>query len=203
LSAEETIKKIRIVDPLFQPSGLGKLRVESEEEYGKHVERVLVSLVALPPKTERAPTMNRLNSEIAQAFKKAKVLARGDEGIEDHKVVRNFVIDHREGLIADFALKNGKLLVASTLDLRKSSSGLEFAALSSIKLIKATRVFKEVRTVGVYAVDKGMKANFESQLTMLEENSEQSFDWADLDQKNKFQKLVFDALEVAGDGLFE
>ena len=131
------------------------------------------------------------------------MLAKESEGINDHKVVRDYAIDQQEGLFADFALKNGSLLIASTLDLRKSSSGLEFAALSSIKLIKAAKVFKKVRTVGVYAVDAGMRDNFISQITMLEDNSEKMFDWSDLDQKEKFQRMVFDALNIKGEGLFE
>jgi hypothetical protein len=124
------------------------------------------------------------------------LLAKRDETVEDHKVVRDFAIDANEGIIADFAFKNGKLLVASTLDLRKSASGIEHAALSSIKLDKARRKYDQVRTIGVYAVDKGMKDNFSSHLKLLGEYADDVYEWSDYEGSRSFQRIVFRALNV-------
>jgi hypothetical protein len=203
-SASDALEKIKIVDPLFQPSGLGFLKPASEDEYNILVEQILASLVALPPKREKAETKTRINTEIASAFRKVNILAKKDETIEDNKVVPNFVIDSDEGLIAPFALKNGKLIVTSTLDLRKSSTGLAESALSSIILDKAKRRYNDdVKTLGVYAVDRGMKENFGSLLNLLNDYADDLFDWSDIDGNRRFRRTVYDALKVEGEWLLD
>lgn len=201
IRAELLVEKIKTVDPLFQPSGLGYLEPESEGEYNVLVDQILSSLVTLPKRERTSETKSRINTEIAAVFRKHSLLASKDQTIEDHKVVRNFEIDPNEGIVADFAFKNGKLLIASTLDLRKAASGIEHAALSSIKLDKARRRYKEVKTIGVYAVDNGMRENFSSHLRLLSEYADDLYDWSDYEDSRSFQRTVFKVLNVDDLGL--
>lgn len=201
LTAQEALRQVPFLEPLLQPAGLGWLRASTEAEYEASVDQILASLVTLP-KRERPETKTRINTEIMQAFRKAGVLAKGDESIEDHKVVREFAIDSNEGLIADFALKNGKITVTSTLDLRKQTSNLAEAALKSITLDKAAKKYHgAVRTVGVYAVDREMKDNFNGHISMLGDYAEDLYDWSDINEQLRFKRSVFDALKIASSDL--
>jgi hypothetical protein len=199
LGVEKLIEKIRILDPLFQASALGELHPQKEEEYGTLVEQIVSSLVAVVPKREKPETTTRrINTEIVDAFSNTDVIAKRDETIEDHKMVRNFAIDSEEGLVADFALKNGKLIVAATLDLRLQSAELKDAALKSVTLDKARKNLGTVKTVGVYAVDNDMRKDFRQHIAMLGGYADEMYDWTDLDGKRGFKKSIFDALKIAG-----
>jgi hypothetical protein len=197
--SQERLKQLKAMEPLLQPMGLGYFQVASDADYDRQLENILESLVALPKK-ERTETKTRINTEISREFRKLELLAKGEESIEDHKVVRDFTIDADENLVADFALKNGKLVVASTLDLRKQGSSLAEAALKSITLDKATRRYRDdVRTVGVYAVDHGMKETFKPQISMLGDYAQVLYDWEDRDERRAFKRSVFDALKRSYD----
>jgi hypothetical protein len=200
--AAKTLIRISRIDPLFQPSGLGFLKPGTEDEYHDLVEQILRSLVTVEPKREKTESKTRINTEIVRVLRKADALAKNNETIEDHKIVRGFSIDPDENLVADFALKNGKLMIAATLDLRKQAADLRDAALKSITLDKATKKYKEgVRTVGVYAVDPDMKDNFRSHIAMLGDYAHELYDWTDLEGSKKFKKSIFDALKIEGGDL--
>jgi hypothetical protein len=202
-NAQERLKQLNAIEPLLQPSELGHLRAANDAQYETQIEQILASLVALP-KREKTETKTRINTEISKEFRRLRLLAQGDESIEDHKIVRDFAIDAEENLVADFALKNGKLIVTSTLDLRKQASSLAEAALKSITLDKATRKYHDaVKTVGVYVVDQGMKETFKPQISMLGDYAELLYDWGDRDERDEFKRRVFDALKfTTGNGFF-
>jgi hypothetical protein len=189
------LSEFEMVEPLLKPSKPGFLNLNTEEEYEERVEQIIRSLVALSAK-ERVEAKSRINTEIAKEFSRVNVLARGDESIDDHKIVRNFVIDESEGLQADFALKNGKLHVASTLDLRKQNAGLGESALKSIVLDKAVKKHgkDQVVTIGVYAVDPDMRESFKSHIDLLGDYAQELYDWQDPDGRLRFQHALYDAM---------
>ena len=57
---------------------------------------------------------SKLFAQMKKSFRDARVLATKDETIESHRVVRSLILD--EGLVADFALKNGTMHVIETVD---------------------------------------------------------------------------------------
>lgn len=192
--AENVLSDYRLLEPLISLSGLGWLRTSDEVDYEAKVEEILKALVSLP-RSERFERRTRINTEIASVLRKARVLAAAGETIDDHKIVRDFSIDDREGLTADFALKNGKLHVASTLDLRKQTAGLGDAALKSIVLDKARKMYhNDVKTIGVYAVDVDMADNFRSHIDLLRDYAEEVYDWQDRESRIRFQHRLYDAL---------
>jgi hypothetical protein len=199
--AADALERFKMLDPLFKPSDLGWLSVSDEADYEEKIDQILASLVALP-RRERQETKSRINTEITREFSRAKIMAPLEEGIEGGKVVRDFSIDPREGLSADFALQNGVLHVASTLDLRKQSANLSEAALKSIVLDKAERKYPgRVRKIGVYAVDEDMQDNFKHHINLLGDYADDLYNWLDPRGRDKFKKSIFDALSRHGDGL--
>ncbi len=194
-SAKDALSRFSMLEPMLKSTNLGILRADTTEEYEQRVEEIIQSLVALPAK-ERPDTKSRINTEIARELSRAKALASGEEGIEDGKVVRNFVIDENEGLQADFALKNGRMHVASTLDLRKHTAGLGEAALKSIVLDKAEKLYgkESVLKIGVFAVDDDMRSEFKKHIDLLGDYSNVLYDWQDLQSRKGFKRALYNAM---------
>lgn len=195
------LRRIAGVEPLLKPSELGHFSAVSDADYEERIADILKSLVAVP-KREKGETKSRVNTEMAADFRKANILASAEEGLVHGKVLRNYTVDDSEGLVADFALKNGKLHVTSTLDLRKASAGISEAALKSIILDRAKKKSKKTKTIGVYAVDADMKDAFRQQLNLLDEYSDVMFDWLDRESRRKLGHLFEDAIGLPPGGLF-
>jgi hypothetical protein len=192
---KEILSEFGMMEPLLKTSGLGWLRGDTDAEYEEHVSQIIASLVALP-RREKFESKSRINTEIAKELSRAKALARSDESIGDGKVVRNFIVDENEGLQADFALKNGKLHVASTLDLRKHNAGLGEAALKSIILDKAEKKFgrNKVVKIGVFAVDPEMRDAFQAHIDLLRDYAEELYNWQELEGRLNFKKALYKAM---------
>jgi hypothetical protein len=188
------LKRFERVEPLLKPSGTGWFAAENDEQYEQRVAEILQSLVCIP---KRAPVVgkSRINTEMAKEFRRAKILANENQDISAGKIVRNFTIDDSEGLVADFALKNGKMHVASTLDLRKQSAGMGEAALKSIILDKAKKKYRgRAKTIGVYAMDPGMTDAFRPQLKLLCDYADELYDWQDGKSRKQLARMFYDAM---------
>jgi hypothetical protein len=186
-----------ILEPVFKPSDLGWLSAQNEDDYERKVSEIIATLIGPPPR-ERQETQTRINTEIAAHFRQVRLLAKSTEGIETGRVVRNFPIAPNEGLAADFALRNGKIHVASTLDLRKLTANLGEAALKSIVLDKSEEIYKgDVHTIGVYAVDEGMHEHFGQHIELLGDYSQDLYNWADPEEQWQFKKRIYDAVPFA------
>ena len=199
LKPSDVLAEFVLLEPLLVPSDLGWLKAADDFEYERAVDQIIGSLIGVPRRRERVETKTRINTEIAQEFRRINVLGKD---IESGMVVRDFEIDDDEGLRADFALQNGKLHVASTLDLRKQNTNLGEAALKSIVLDKAGRKYdKNVRKIGVYAVDEDLKDSFRSHMSLLGDYADELYNWGDFEGRSRFRKSILDAIGVAGHGL--
>ncbi len=195
--AEDILRRIHLLDPIIAPVGMGTLTASDLKDYERCLDEILSRLVLLPRKEKTVETQSRINTEIAKIFKKDKVLAKPDESITKKKIVRGLPVAPNEGLAADFALKNGKMYVASTLDLRKHNATIAEAALKSIVLDKASHVFERVRKIGVYAVDPDMKAHFKQHIELLSDYSDETFNWSNVTSQRKFIRSMYEALPTA------
>jgi hypothetical protein len=200
-TAEEILSQIGAIDPIVSPTGVGIINVHDTADYERSLGEILASLI-LPPRQKRIESQSRINTEIAKVFNKQGVLAKANAKITEKKIVRDYSIAPSEGLKADFALKNGKMHVASTLDLRKSNASLAEAALKSIVLDKAEKVFGKrgpgVRTIGVYAVVANMRPHFKQHIELLGDYADEIYNWEDDRQHDKFLRAMYDALPPAG-----
>ncbi len=172
-------------DPIIQASDLAWFSIGNVNEYEAQVADILKSLVVRPRGPAR-PRSTRINTEIARQLKGFKVLASPDETINEHKVVRNFTIDRDEGLIADFALKNGLMHIATTVDLRKATINPGDAALKAITLDKAAEKYpKNVHLLGVYAADD-FNAVAKPSIKLLTDYADKAYNWLDEYEKREF-----------------
>ena len=190
-SPADLLEKVAFVDSLIVPSGMGTLTAHSASDYEKTVEQILESLVLLP-KLKASDAVSRINTEIAKTFRKAKALAKPDQGLKEGKIVRFLPVAPNEGLLADFALRNGRMHIASTLDLRKQSVRLDEAALKSIVLVKSRDVYgKSVRRIGVYAVEPDLKKHFSHHIELLSDYADETYNWLEQTKRNKFLKTMY------------
>ena len=195
VEVDEMLRRIELVDPIIAPVGLGTINASSTSDYERSIDEILSSLVQLP-RQRRSEGQSRINTEIAKIFHQKKALAKPNASIAGKMIVRDLAVEPKEGLKADFALKNGKLHIASTLDLRKANAPLAEAALKSIVLDKSVEIFgrRQVRTIGVYAVSSEMRSHFKQHIELLGDYAEEIYNWADDKQHKKFLRTMYDAL---------
>jgi hypothetical protein len=199
--ANDILARFEILEPLIRPTGTGWLKYWAESDYEQRVQEIMTTLVGIPPR-ERPEGHSRINTEIAIVFRKAKILAKPAETIETGKLIKGFPIAPNEGLTADFALKNGKLHIASTLDLRKQSANLGEAALKSIVLDKSEKIYgAQVRTLGVYAIEPAMREHFKQHVELLGDYAQDTFNWLEPEGRWKFTKSIYDAVGQSFDPL--
>lgn len=192
---EDMLRTISTVDPIITPVGLGVVNVVSETNYEKSIQEIMSALVLLPKRRPKIEVQTRINTEIAKQFRRDKVLAKPEESIINKKIVRGLPVVANEGLNADFAVKNGKMHIASTLDLRKQNASLAEAALKSIILDKSVDVFgKNTRKLGVYAVDKDMKNQYLQHIRLLDDYADEIYNWEDAASQKKFLRSIYDSL---------
>jgi hypothetical protein len=194
LPADAILEKIQTLDQIISSVGLGTINTTGANDYERTVEEIVSALV-LPPKQKRIEGHSRINTEIARVFRDAKVLAEPHASITERKIVRDLPIAPSEGLTADFALQNGTIHIASTLDLRKQNASLAEAALKSIVLDKSGEVWKgNVRKIGVYAVLPDMRQQFAQHLELLSDYADETYNWVDPSEHRKFIRIMYDAL---------
>ena len=191
-SDEERLANIAAFERVIIPSDFGWLSVSDGEEYELRVREVLRSFV-MKAGPDRKPREPRINTEIAQEFRRKKALAKKTEGLFSHKVVRNVEFEKHKGLKADFVLKNGVYHVTATLDLRKTNVKLDEACLKAVVLDKADDEFKgETRRFGVYATEDA--SSFREHIELLSDYADEVYNWLDPNEREVYQRKMFDAL---------
>lgn len=190
---ENRISRFRIVDGQISMSELGWFSA-TEDQYEKRLSEVTKTLVLRPRQTRNILHSSKINTEISAMFKAADVLASSKEDLASGRVVRQFNVNQQEGLVADFALQNGALHIAATLDLRSAEPRLGQAALKAVTLDKAKRsIGRKTKTFGVYAVSPERKGEVSEHIALLGDYADDVFNWSDPNEMGKFQKIFFDA----------
>lgn len=132
---------------------LGAFRYENEAQYQTRVQNALRSLVAPHdrPSLEREPK-SRLHVDLKQTFRVKGWLGRD---IDAHRIVSRYPIGPE--VSAEFALKNGRLHVIETLDLRTTSTSQKRteAQAKALAFHMATRMDERAAR---YAVMAGMSS---------------------------------------------
>lgn len=194
-SDAERLAALAALERVITPTSFGWLEASNADEYEARVKDIMGSFVAkaISDRKQREP---RINTEIALDFRKYKILAKGAEDLLSHKVVRNLEFEKHKGLRADFVLKNGMYHVTATLDLRKTNVRIDEACLKAVVLDKADDEFAgEKRLFGVYALVSTDAGNFKDHIGLLRDYADEVFNWMDVDERRKYQRRMFDALD--------
>lgn len=128
---------------------LGAFRYDSEAQYQVRVQNALLSLVAPTdrPRLQREPK-SRLHVDLKDSFQIKGWLGRD---IDAHQIVSRYPIGPE--VTAEFALKNGRLHVIETLDLRTANTSQKRteAQAKALAFHMATKVDNDVARYAVMA----------------------------------------------------
>jgi hypothetical protein len=191
---EVRLKALGSLNSVIIPSSFGWLEAADSESYEQRVREIMRGFIERSGEPH-APREPRINTEIALAFRRHKILAKAGDDLASHKVVRNVEFPHHRGLKADFVLKNGAFHVTATLDLRKINVRLDEACLKAVVLDKAKHEFEgDKRLFGVYAVPPADATTFKDHIDLLRDYADEIFNWSDPSESTKYQHRMYDAL---------
>jgi len=191
------IGKFPRIDSVFEASSVAWFSIHSVAEYEGRVQEILDALVVRPKLIEKKVKASRINTEISKHFRKFKVLARRDEAMESHKVVRDYFIE--DELQADFAQMNGVLRVAATLDLRRPHHDIRDTALKAIVLDRAKETKGDsIVRVGIYASHVPDASDVRSHIKVLHDYSDKLYNWEDARERGNLMNFIFEGLRISG-----
>jgi len=139
---------------------LGKFEFRDQREFAHNVELALASQVeATSQARKRKDSRTRLFTDVRTTFKNLGILAPPGEQVPDHQVIENYSPDPEVELRVEFALQNGSLRLAQTIDLRAEASTLSKTAKTSayskaFAMDYATRVL-EASALETYVIVAG------------------------------------------------
>jgi hypothetical protein len=206
LPLAERIGRFRHV-PGISVSEPATLYGETDAEIEKHIHS-LVSRLLTPvrvPTVGRPHKATRLTKELAATFRHEKLLARGDEGLERHKIVRNVPVSPDGSLRADFVAKNRRLHVTETVELRSegelTATRMKDIAVAAVTLDEAKRAFgPSTQRYFLYAANASAERQARGYLDVARHHTEYLLNFASRDDRAKYFDFIYAALrgDLAG-----
>lgn len=178
-------RKARLSEP-------GWFSARNSDEYEDNVKRIIERLISRPKKPRRISDTS-VATQIAASFKSAEILANPGDSLSSGRVIRNFSVDESAGLIADFALKNGSLHVATTVNLTTTNPHIGTSASKAITMDKAKRTLDSAKAYCVYAVAPSRSTEVREHISLLRDYADDVFNWLEPDDQKRFKHLFFDA----------
>lgn len=161
----------------------GEFLLASIADYEDTVARLLKDLV-IPPARERNVAANsRVSAELRHVFRALRLLGKGRDDINRHKIVEQYPINPEFNLFAEFALRNGQYHCLETVDYRTKAAGsipkfYETGA-KALVLDEARRTFgDDTGRYIVYACHADDRVKIRSELALLEAHCDRLYDLA-------------------------
>lgn len=189
---QDTIKMVSSLDRQLNLTELGWFEASGVPEYEAQVDRVVDALVRRP-RAIRKKQETSIATEIAANFKSANILSAQGEPLEKGRVVRHFTVDEGAGLVADFALQNGFLHLATTISLTSSNPHIGSAASKAITMDIAKKDNDKAKAYCVYAVAPSRKPEVKEHISLLGDYADDIFNWHERSEQDKFKRLFYDA----------
>ncbi|HDY7424672.1 TPA: DUF3037 domain-containing protein [Vibrio vulnificus] len=179
----------------------GYFQIENNAEYEIKVNQLMDKFVN-PIRVKKRELRKRITTNIKEVFSKHGVLGKEIDDINDHKVITSYPISQKEGLFAEFLLKNGAYHLTETLDLRTDNnrSKLGESALKALTIDKAKDVFRNnLNAFVIYAADNvSQERNSATQLNLLSEHADHIYN---LSSKEDMATYYDHMLTAANEGL--
>ena len=146
-----------------QPNELGAFFFANDHDYEQNVELALKAQcdVTASTRAQREPR-SRLYVDVRSRFKAIGILSPDRGILPDHQVVEHYMPDPDVDVKVEFALQNGILRVAQTVDLRTGSTDFVTAANRNVAFSKAYAI--HVTKASLHNVDSyGIAAGADSE----------------------------------------
>jgi hypothetical protein len=154
----------------------GVFAFSDREEYLEQMNRIMSESVNPPKKIVQGIKRERskLRASLKKQFSSLGILASDPSDINDHKIVQRYPIEAKQGLYADFALKNSVMHVTETVDFTMSQQAYtakKYEAQAKCLVLKAASEICGASTKK-YVIVAGGGRNSESALNLLKANAE-------------------------------
>jgi hypothetical protein len=187
-SPQEMIVQLRNKVP-FGFSSVAEVHAANGAVFEILVQRLMSRLVEPEPRYGRikASRPSAVSKQMKAIFAKTGILADRTEGIDSHRVVTNFTI--ADGIVADFALKNGSLHVIETVDAGASDTNVRKAiqdvATANLVFQSAAIQFGGIPTSPrlVCDISHAIEKVMEPSLEVSHQLGVQFYNWRNLDHR--------------------
>lgn len=179
----------------------GTFHYETAEDFDRHL-RAIISESVLPLAQEsavrverRRPARAHTRTRLKHHFEKMGILAKSQDEIAEHKVVRNFPVSLRHGLTAEFALQNSVMHITETVDFNVGNESYRtktFEAQAKC-LVLRTSVEQFGKTTQCHVVMSGAAADHASRTVDLLSTAGELYATESAADMKKYLDLMADA----------
>ena len=175
----------------------GETEAELMGHVGDLVPRMLSAVRARVSAT--VPKITRLTKELSHTFSREKLLGRGEEAINQHKIVRNVSVSSDVKLRADFAARNRVMHITETVDLRTdgkvSTARMKDIAVAAMTLDEAKRTFgRSTQRYFIYAGGAAAERQARGFLQAAQHHADHVFNYSSRDDRASYLDFMFSAL---------
>ncbi len=200
LSTAERLQRLRRM-PGITVSEPGTLYGETEDELMVHVGELVTRMLSTvrAQAFTAAPKITRLTKELSRTFSREKLLGRGEDAINQHKIVRNVSVSSDGKLRADFAARNKVMHITETVDLRTggevSTARMKDIAVAAMTLDEAKRAFgRSTQRYFIYAGGASAERQARGFLQAAEHYADHVFNYSSRDDRASYLDFMFTAL---------
>lgn len=203
-SVDDLENQLALLPHLVQPFSADVVAGLAESDPGHEhdtLDALFTRLVAAPPATiasEPRKVISRLETEIRGWLRKAKLYSRRLDDLSRRRVVSHFPVDASTDLYVDFALKNGKIHVIETLDMRGlrqlTPAARGVAAMKSITLAEARGNDQIGRKIALISVTDSAIA--QPAIRLVERYADDVWHMGSAEDRMCFAKFVSKSLHV-------
>lgn len=167
---------------------LGRFQYSDEDGFQNQVALALQSQVELHnPKQKKRDLKSRLITDVRGRFRNLGILADSKERVPDHQVVENYSPDDDVDVQVEFALQNGLLRLAQTVDLRAATSASKNAAYSKAYSMDVASRSLEASALQTYVIVAGTEADATRKVMhTLEKTANHVLAWEDRSDMESF-----------------
>lgn len=189
--------------PLVPDERAGQIVAHGEAELEERTAALIERFVARPaaPRRRREAGPTKLNQDVRQWLRRARVFSTNPADIMKRRVVANYPIAANASLFAEFALQNGAIHVIETLDLRGldhlSPRRIDAAAYKSVLLDQAKEVSPDGRRIAIVASDDYGVAR--PAVTMIGKYADDLVTFEQPADRQRLANFLADALHLSGD----
>lgn len=138
-------------------------------------------------KSLRREQKSRLYTDVSKDFRNIGILDIHKTGNPDHQVVTHYAPDSNVDVVVEFALQNGALHVAQTIDLRNPDSAQRDRAFGKIYKIGYIKEHLNSSALRSYVIVAGATSqNAQKVIRTIQDDADEIIEWEDRSGMNSF-----------------